>query len=585
MPNNSLLITLVSAQTIPNILCTDFFKPDAVLFISTDKMEKINKVNATLESIKAINQNSRSINSYYYNEASDRADRANEIKHYTIIVKEDSILDTIEKLSFWIYENGSKFDEFIINITLGTKIMSIALFEAMRQNNKTKKIVYMPIDENIIEIIPANLSELSKKMLLCDNNNYDDNNYNINNTGKTNQTRSISQFNCSDCNEEKLIIKRRLSLFEYCKAYDVDITNFDCLDSIKIRSKKDENFAKWIINNYFDDNFAANSIIEQLLSNFFILLIQYRNEKEHKKKLSKNKELALNLDFTLTTSAKSDKKTVKLKKEAVKEVIEEVAMKAAKEEELSKKVEKSGKNTGISMENKESFEESFEENKDTEIKIELLKKFFSFEKMNICKVDIQRVISDDSISNTSNIKIVGTILINKDTVDFLTGGWLEEFCFNEINSLKDEGIIDDAAINASLSKKNGTDNEIDVIFTSKNKIYMIECKSLQQKHDANSEIFYKIYSIQDKVGRLATKSFLVSTAADNILDKQDDGITDRNNAAENNIKTENCNSEYANQPYFPAIKDAVKKRANELNAIVINPVCIKNLKNEIKKYL
>lgn len=138
----------------------------------------------------------------------------------------------------------------------------------------------------------------------------------------------------------------------------------------------------------------------------------------------------------------------------------------------------------------------------------------------------------------------------KNEIRFLTGDWLSDFCFNEISELT----VDDCVTGIELVSPKGTNNEFDVMFTKDNALYIVECKSLKQKHDKDADILYKISSLQHDFG-LRVKGFLVSTAR-NILDNS------------NNIK------------------DSTLRRAKQCNTDVIHPDEIKDMgkwiKNKVK---
>ena len=134
----------------------------------------------------------------------------------------------------------------------------------------------------------------------------------------------------------------------------------------------------------------------------------------------------------------------------------------------------------------------------------------------------------------------------KNEIRFLTGDWLSDFCFNEISELT----VDDCVTGIELVSPKGTNNEFDVMFTKDNALYIVECKSLKQKHDKDADILYKISSLQHDFG-LRVKGFLVSTAR-SILD-------DRN-----------------------IIKDSTLRRAKQCNTEVIHPDEIENIGKWIK---
>ena len=212
-----------------------------------------------------------------------------------------------------------------------------------------------------------------------------------------------------------------------------------------------------------------------------------------------------------------------------------------------------------------------------EVTIKLIKELFNFHylkhltaspsisenknlKVNIA-VEITEPISvHHYIDGNKNLNININGEIAKHEFEFLTGGWLERFCFNELYELKEQGIFNDIGINARVrnaSKGKEAENEFDVLFTYNNNLYMVECKSLNQGHDSETDILYKISALQADLGRLTTKSFLASTASENIMDK--------NNPAE--------------------IKETLVKRAKLLNCSIIMPSDLINFKEQIKREL
>ena len=121
----------------------------------------------------------------------------------------------------------------------------------------------------------------------------------------------------------------------------------------------------------------------------------------------------------------------------------------------------------------------------------------------------------------TGLTIVGSIPILRrsnwtDSVNsadpYVTGGgcsffWV--FCFNGVSDLVGKG-IDDVVINLKL-KKEQNENEFDVMFTKDNALYFVECKSLDQEKDKETDILYKIGALQKEFG-LRIESFLVSTS-------------------------------------------------------------------------
>ena len=108
--------------------------------------------------------------------------------------------------------------------------------------------------------------------------------------------------------------------------------------------------------------------------------------------------------------------------------------------------------------------------------------------------------------------------LSRSEVCYLTGGWLEEFCFNEVASLIGNG-IDDVAIGIKIMNNKKRDNEFDVMFTKDNALYTVECKSLDQNDDKKADALYKIAALQKEFG-LRVKSFFVSTSPHIMRDGQ-----------------------------------------------------------------
>lgn len=109
-------------------------------------------------------------------------------------------------------------------------------------------------------------------------------------------------------------------------------------------------------------------------------------------------------------------------------------------------------------------------------------------------------------------KIEKTFL--KNEIRFLTGDWLSEYCYNEIEALP----VDDCVTGIELVSPKGAENELDVMFTKNNALYIIECKTLQSKEEKYQDFLYKISAIQQDFG-LRVTGFMISTTRD-ILDNK-----------------------------------------------------------------
>lgn len=338
----NILVSLVSDQTIPNILAIEHFRPDELLFMTTVEMEGKGKVSAIKNTLDRMGL-----------EYNDRISK--------VVIQEDSILDCHRKLDRWIMEREDS--EFILNLTCGTKIMSIAAYEFFK--DYSSKMIYIPIPKNEY-IIPF---------------------------PKKNPGKSIK-------------LDLRLSVIQYLTAYGLDVLNEAKLNKYHEDAIRRKELSEWIVKNYED------------LKNLFIWLSgNLRSHRDDDK----------GYDFT-------------------------------------------GNFSGANKEEKKFLEK------------------FAFK------------LEGDTVFKK----------LSRSEIRYITGGWLEEFCFNEISELKNRG-IDDAVIGLSLMNIQGRDNEFDVMFTKENSLYFVECKSLDQYEDRDTNVLYKIGALQKEFG-LRVKSFLVTTS-------------------------------------------------------------------------
>jgi len=129
---------------------------------------------------------------------------------------------------------------------------------------------------------------------------------------------------------------------------------------------------------------------------------------------------------------------------------------------------------------------------------------------------LKRLFSDwDFEYSSENGGLNITRIINHDLYHYFTGGWLEEYVYKILCDLKPKGIID-VQLNLQLISPKGTQNEFDVMFTHENALYFVECKSLDQEHDKDQDILYKVGALQTDFG-LKVKAFL-ATQTEKIFD-------------------------------------------------------------------
>jgi hypothetical protein len=120
------LVSLVGLHTIPNILLAMHLRPDFILLISTPSMEQRGKSRAILETLK--------LHGLDYSR-----------RHHQVEVDENSIIDLQGKVNSWLAKVSEDFD-FIVNLTTGTKLMSIAAYDLFNDYGST--MLYMPLGRN-----------------------------------------------------------------------------------------------------------------------------------------------------------------------------------------------------------------------------------------------------------------------------------------------------------------------------------------------------------------------------------------------------------------------------------------------------
>ena len=139
------LVSLVSDQVTPNILVISHFRPEYLLFISTGAMEKKDKTQAIIETLR--------MRRLDYEGCWDK-----------IIVAEDSILDLQAKVTQWIEKLPEDY-RFIVNLTCGTKMMSLAAYDLFTDYESFMLYVPIPKNEYIVpfpkrrSVVPVELED------------------------------------------------------------------------------------------------------------------------------------------------------------------------------------------------------------------------------------------------------------------------------------------------------------------------------------------------------------------------------------------------------------------------------------------
>ncbi len=106
----------------------------------------------------------------------------------------------------------------------------------------------------------------------------------------------------------------------------------------------------------------------------------------------------------------------------------------------------------------------------------------------------------------------GKVLDFKNEVNrfFCNGGWLEEYVFVQLRSLKKQLMIQDIVMGLEIELPCGSKNELDVAFMANNRFYLIECKTKKYAgHTAGNNTLYKLDTLKN-YGSSQSKALLVS---------------------------------------------------------------------------
>lgn len=103
---------------------------------------------------------------------------------------------------------------------------------------------------------------------------------------------------------------------------------------------------------------------------------------------------------------------------------------------------------------------------------------------------------------------------NNDVRFFANGGWLEEYVYGVILSLKkDIPTLQDVAQGVEVIRdvnKHTVNNELDVAALANNKLHIIECKTKKFEKGEGNNVIYKLDSLSDLLGGLHARAMLVS---------------------------------------------------------------------------
>ena len=98
--------------------------------------------------------------------------------------------------------------------------------------------------------------------------------------------------------------------------------------------------------------------------------------------------------------------------------------------------------------------------------------------------------------------------LTKYEIQYLTGGWFEEYVYHLITKTIKP---DDIQLGVEIQKSESTNiNDLDVVFTKGNKLYVIECKTGVGSESLFNQIVYKASALKEKLLGLSGKSYIFS---------------------------------------------------------------------------
>jgi hypothetical protein len=98
--------------------------------------------------------------------------------------------------------------------------------------------------------------------------------------------------------------------------------------------------------------------------------------------------------------------------------------------------------------------------------------------------------------------------LSKYEIQYLTGGWFEEYVYHLI---KNNITPDDIQLGVEIQKTESTNtNDLDVVFTKGNKLYVIECKTGVGAESLFNQIVYKASALKENLLGLSGNSYIFS---------------------------------------------------------------------------
>lgn len=111
---------------------------------------------------------------------------------------------------------------------------------------------------------------------------------------------------------------------------------------------------------------------------------------------------------------------------------------------------------------------------------------------------------------TINFSLKDLDFLNRSEIEFLTGGWFEEYIYYKIKRFINP---QDIKLGVLIKRTENTNqNDLDIVFTFGNKLFVVECKTGILGTKMFNETVYKATAIKEAVLGLSANTFIVSLA-------------------------------------------------------------------------
>lgn len=129
---------------------------------------------------------------------------------------------------------------------------------------------------------------------------------------------------------------------------------------------------------------------------------------------------------------------------------------------------------------------------------------------NRCMREVAKIFSEAGLLSLDDSGHM--VFPDRKALEFVKGGWLEIYTQDVVQQLLKEQKVKDAMAGVVIRDSGGTHNELDVVFSARNRLFMLECKTrnMSAVKVRVDETIYKLESIKHLVGGTFGRAMLVS---------------------------------------------------------------------------